>query len=382
MKRLLCIIALAAAILIPDWASACWPEGGTPAYHQTYYVPTYHVPVYYAPPVYCQPAYPQPLYVQPWPSTPAFPAPRVHPVMPKSDSSRTQPTGTTPQQIAKPEPAAPSRPPQIDPIRPAAGTEVPTPPTKPQVDPAPKEPKRKGLFEIPQNLKPDPQTPTGAPKIEEPKIPSPAIPSPGLPAAPVGEPKLPMFELPKGGSDEKLPPLVLPTEPDTKIPSPTLPKMPSTEPKVSPQELPGGSSAVPVPAPSPDVLTPPDTLKPKKPDALPPLTLPPDTPVAPGASPKTVEARSSPLTSAARELKVSVFPASGVATAGLRKIGFYNHTQYDLQLTLEGKTVTLPARSYLHAHLPPKFTWKCAGQPATSATVPTDATGLDVLIRE
>jgi len=381
MKRLLRIIALAAVILIPDWASACWPEGGTPVYHQPYYVPAYHAPVYYAPPVYCQPAYPQPLYVQPWPPYPtaAVPAPQVHPVLPKSESSRprpTHPTGVATPQIAKPEPV-PSRPPQIDPVRPAGNTEVPTPPlTKPQVEPTPKEPKRGGLFEIPKNLKSDPPTPAGTPKVEEPKLPPLGAPSPG------GEPKLPTFELPKGGMDEKLPPLVLPTEPDTKIPAPEMPKTPSKEPKVSPVEGPGGMSAVPVPAPSPDVLTPPDSLAPKKPDALPPLTLPPDTPVAPGTSPKTVEARSSPLTSVARELKVSVFPAAGVATAGLRKIGFYNHTKYDLQLTLEGRTVTLPARSYLHAHLPPTFTWKCADRPAATATVPADATGLDVLIRE
>ena len=80
---------------------------------------------------------------------------------------------------------------------------------------------------------------------------------------------------------------------------------------------------------------------------------------------------------------MSVFPASGVAAAiGLRKVGFYNHTGRDLSLTIEGRVVTLPAMTYLHAQLPPTFTWQCDDKPAAKATVPADATGLDVLIRE
>ena len=114
--------------------------------------------------------------------------------------------------------------------------------------------------------------------------------------------------------------------------------------------------------------------------ALPPLALPPDTPVSP---PNMVEAKSSPLGTVARELKVSVFPAAGAATTpGLRKVGFYNHTARDLSLTIEGKAVTLPAMSYLHAQLPPTFVWKCADRPAAKATVPDSAAGVDVLIRE
>ena len=240
------------------------------------------------------------------------------------------------------------------------------PVAKPDPAPAPApEPKRGGLFEIPKPPASD------AKPVKNPD----PIPAPNVPLAPGAEPKLPSLELPKV-ADPKLPSLDLPKTSDVKLPPLDLPTAPGAGPKLPPLDLPGGL-AVPVPAPAPDALTP------KVPDALPPLTLPPDTPVAPVAPPKAVEVKSSPLTGAARELKVSVFPAAGTAAApGLRKVGFYNHTERDLALTIEGKAVTLPAMSYLHAQVPPAFTWKCADQPAARATVPADAAGVDVLIRE
>lgn len=321
MKRHLCITVLSALVLVPDWASACWPRSGMPAYERAYYAPVYRrAPVYYAAPMYCPP----PVYVQPCVPVmpPVLQPPRVGVPKAKAGSALTEPA----RPIARPDPA-PARPPTVEPVRPSAGVAVPPAPT-------PDEPKRGGLFEIPKNLTPDAKLP---------KNPD-TIPVPNLPLGLGAEPKLPSLELPKV-VDPKLPSLDLP-----------------------------GASAVPVPAP------PPDALIPKVPDALPPLTLPPDTPVAP---PKAVEVKSSPLTAAARALKVSVFPAAGAATAtGLRKVGFYNHTGRDLALTIEGKAVTLPAMSYLHAQLPPTFVWTCADAPAARATVPADAAGVDVLIRE
>jgi hypothetical protein len=141
---------------------------------------------------------------------------------------------------------------------------------------------------------------------------------------------------------------------------------------------------VPAPAPAPEALIPaPGIPTLKNAEALPPLTLPPDTPISPDTLPRAVEAKSSPLAAGGRALRVSVFPAAGEAgTTGLRKIGFYNHTGRDLALTVEGKTVALPAKSYLHAHLPPTFTWACGDKPAAREAVPADAAGLDVLIRE
>lgn len=359
MKRHLCISAFFALVLIPDWASACWPRGGMPAYEGAYYAPVYHGPMYYAQPVYHQPVYVQPVYLQPCIPTmpPVFQPPRVEQSKPKAGSMLSEPLRPTPAPTSIP---SPSRPPVVEPVRPAAGVgSPPVRPAQPEPAPPPPEPKRGGLFEIPKNLTPDNKpTPVDLPK-PEPKLPDIAPPK-------IDAPKLPDLDPPKIDAP-KLPPIELPKGAGPKLPS---------------LELPG--SAVPSPAPAPESLIPPPNIPtPKAQDSLPPLTLPPDTPVSPPVTPpKITEVKSSPI-GAARELKVSVFPASGVAiAAGFRKVGFYNHTGRDLSLTIEGRTVTLPAMTYLHAQLPPTFTWKCADKPAAQSTVPADATGLDVLIRE
>ena len=290
MKRHLCVTALAAMVLVPDWATACWPRWGGPVYSDAYYEPVYYAPppVYYVvPPVY------------------AVPCPPV-----------------------------------------AAPTLAPAPAPKP------------------------PQVESSTPKVGR----APAAVAPVRPVA-AAEPAPPEVTIPKNTtSDAKLPPLQVPIKPDAELKLPPVAVPTGAEPKLPSLDFPG--VAVPVPAPSPDVLVPPAA---KSPDALPPLSLPPDAPVAPD---KPVQAKSSPLT-AATAFTVSVFPAAGTApAAGLRKVGFYNHTPRDLALTIEGKPVTLPAMSYLHAQLPAAFTWKCADRPAATERVPADAAGVDVLIRE
>lgn len=341
MKRHLCCAALFALVVIPDWAGACWPPGDAP-YQPTYYVPAYYYtpnpcpPIYYAPPVYV-PA--QPRVVNP---------PRIEPVKDKG-STLIEPA----RPIAQPNPA-PSKPPVVEPpIRPIGGSDAPKPP-------------------------------------EGPPVPHPApVPAPEPPKTATPGPKLPPIELPKTDAPAapKLPPLELPKPAVPAVPEPKLPpiELPKTDapaaPKLPPLEVPGGT-AIPTPAPAPDALIPPPGI-PNKPDVLPPLTLPPETPVAPEKGEKPVEAKSSPLNGTPRELKVSVFPATGTMTAtSTRKVGFYNHTKRDLSLTIEGKSVSLPAMSYIHAQVPASFTWKCGDKPATKETIPADAAGVDVLIRE
>jgi hypothetical protein len=327
MKRHLCVSLLFALALVPDWSAAC-DHGGMPAYGGGYYAPVYSAPVYYPAPVYQPPVYMQPVYVQP--STPMKPPvlqpPRVEQSKAKPGSALTEPA----RPLARP--MAPAKPPEIEPIRPASGVTDPADVAKPQA----------------------------------------AVPSP--------KPKLPPIEAPKNEG----PKWSDPTPPKNDSVKPRNPLKIGPDPALPSLELPGGP-AVPSPAPGPDSLIPTPSIPVPKNESLPPLTLPPDTPAVPSPAPapeKTTEVKSSPLT-AARELKVSVFPATGVVAAnGLRKVGFYNHTNRDLSLTIEGRTVTLPAMTYLHAQLPPAFTWKCADKAAEKATIPANASGLDVLIRE
>lgn len=361
MKRLLCVFTVAASALVPDWAAACWVRGARPVY-------------YYEAPVYCAPIYAVPLvYAEPCP--PRWSGPVLAPVAGAPAVPRPAPQivpGAARQPVHPP-----SRPPQVEQVRPVASAEpLPPPPTQPKPDEA--------------------------------KIPPVAVPM--TPLAGVKEPTL---DLPKSDSDSQLPPLVLPK--DDAAPKPQEPTKPSSElvlpkendppkprepaqtpaaepqqpsleiPPVNPPAVPAENPgvAVPVPAPSPDILTPPEKPGTAPPDGLPPLTLPPDSPVVPLVPPKEVEARSSPLSGAAEGVRVSVFPARGNRNApGLRHIGFYNHTRHDLTLTIEGQIVKLPALTYLHAQLPPTFRWRCGRGETTTEIVPADATGVDVVIRE
>ncbi len=148
-----------------------------------------------------------------------------------------------------------------------------------------------------------------------------------------------------------------------------------------------GGNAVPSPAPAmPEPLILPSTLPPlpdpKKPEALPSLTLPPDSLVIPSKPDST--SRYSPLTSGKREPSVNVFPASGAGNTvgGYRTVGFYNHTDRDLSLTIEGRAVKLPAKTYLHAKLGPTFTWSQGDQAVVRETVPEGSSGVDVVFRD
>ena len=113
--------------------------------------------------------------------------------------------------------------------------------------------------------------------------------------------------------------------------------------------------------------------------AIPPLVLPPDLPSGSNGVVPPTTAKSSPLAAASR---VQVFPVAGAAAAGAaRRVGFFNHTNRDLQLTIEGRPVTLPAKSFLHAELSPTFRWSEAGGPPRTTTVPPGSPGVDVLFR-
>ena len=104
-------------------------------------------------------------------------------------------------------------------------------------------------------------------------------------------------------------------------------------------------------------------------------------PVAPEKKPDSIS-RSSPLTrGGASGIKVKVFPTKVVVNqeAGYRMVGFYNHTTRDLELTIEGRSVKLPAKSYLYAQLGTAFTWSIGNRPSTRERVPEDAGGLEVV---
>jgi len=191
------------------------------------------------------------------------------------------------------------------------------------------------------------------------------------------EPIYPKVDIPKSlQPDQKAPPLVPGKEPETR----SVPKVPAVGAPHDPL-----APAIPSAAPAPESLIPPPSVPlvpdPNKRDPLPSLTLPPDIPVAPTTK---SESRSSPLTEGAVSgPTVSVFPArdAEAPTPGYRTVGFYNHTSRDIALTIEGRRVRLPAKTYLHAQLGESFTWSHSDRPAARETVPDGAGGVDVVFR-
>lgn len=358
MTRYLCWLGVLGVLAVPDWATACrpWVVGAG-----------WGPPVVCPPPVTFAPVCPPPVIVAP----PVYPAP-VAPMLPPP-RVEPPPRMATPMPAPAPTPSAGDPPP-----RPTAGLVPGTPPASPRVEPI------------------RPASGSDTPVSPAPRSPAPETPPPTPPSAGDPQPRFPVIEIPKGlqldpkpaeqpklpAADTPLPPLVLPKEPEFR-PAPTgpsgeLPKEPAN---------PATPSAAPS---SPDPLTPAPTLPPlpetKKAEGFPPLVLPPD----PVALPKPAESttrsstsRSSPLSGSSQPVSVKVFPAAGPepTAGGYRTVGFYNYTDRDLALTIEGQAVRLPARSYLHAQVGPSFSWSHATGATIRETVPPGAAGLDVVFR-
>jgi hypothetical protein len=380
MKRYFCALALLAVLAIPDWASACWPFWGHPVYP---------APVYFPPPVYTAPIYP-PVFVHP---------PVVYPI--------PGPPLSPPKVELNPKTAVPSTAPPSDPVPgKSSGTNNPTAPDKPiqstgagqttnvgdsttksaivpqkteTIRPAgineattlPIAPKKK---DEPTRAGPDllPSGPGSSPSLvlpsvtENRSIPKESIieksSKPVHTATPVPAPADPLQLLPPSASKSPAPMLTLP---DSTVPA---------KPSAAPSSL--------------DSLLPPTSLQivpsTGKSDSLPSLALPPEVPISPAGKSES-KSRSSPLTGKANgELTIDVFPVAALEkkAEGYRLVTFYNHTNRDLNLSIEGKAVKLPAKSYLETKLAPVFKWGHGDRPVGSECVPDGAAGLEVVFRE
>lgn len=320
MTRHLCWIALLGSATVPDWASACYVRQNWAPPPCVYYPP----PCYYPPPVVYVPVYPVP--ISPPRIDPTVPHARVQPV-PTPPRVQVDPirADVTPPIPMKPERAAsdsavvaPTPAPAIPTVAPMPKVAAPDSPTFKSVDPIPEVPA--DPFKV-KPVEPSPMKSTDGPMLTLPGTPEPAVPSPA----------------PAPSAKDIIPPMV------PKLPESPLPK-------------PSGVGG----------------------DPLPPLVLPPE------ATPMGSTSKYSPPAAVPKSaLRVKVFVASGAAgRPGLSKIGFYNHTESDIALVIEGRAVTLPRKTFIHAEVPATFRWKYADEPERTATVPAGAVGLDVLFRE
>lgn len=233
----------------------------------------------------------------------------------------------------------------VIPCPPAAS---PTPLPPPRVTQEPTLPMPKPM---PKELPPPESAvrPATGEAVPTPAVPTPAVPTPAQPEPPKLVPKITVDPAPT----PKIEPLQLPlpgpiAEPKSAVPNePEAVKIPPLTPR-----LPGTDSG------------------------LPPLSLPPV------ANEST--SRSSPL-SAKPRAAVEVFPVDGSPLASptmKRTIGFFNHTDRDLTLTVDGETITLPKRHQVTATVAAKFRWKFDDSPERTTEVPTTAPGVEVVFRK
>ena len=189
--------------------------------------------------------------------------------------------------------------------------------------------------------------------------PAPVAPAPRTPAAP------------KVTQDPPAQPV--PAKPDAPAaPAPTAPKVGAPR---TAADAPEGrpADAVRIPATVPVI-----PVTPAAPAAPDPVRLPPLVPRVPGnegglpplkIAPPTTTSFSSPL---ADRRSFEIVPVVGAVPApgALRSVGIFNRTDRDVTLTVEGETVTLPAKSYVTAAVPRKFAWKLgAGEPQTTEEI-------------
>ncbi len=187
-------------------------------------------------------------------------------------------------------------------------------------------------------------------------VPTPAVPPP-QPEAPRPAPRISLDPVPAPSA----PPATPKSEP-LQLPPPS----PTAEPKAA---VPGEAEGVKIPP-----------LIPRLPGtdaSLPPLSLPP--------VPNESTSRSSPLGAKPQTAAVEVFPVDGpppASPAMRRAIGFFNHTDRDLRLTVEGETITLPRRHQVTATAPAKFRWRIDGGPERTTEVPATSPGVEVVFRK
>jgi hypothetical protein len=126
--------------------------------------------------------------------------------------------------------------------------------------------------------------------------------------------------------------------------------------------------------------------EPKKDDAprIPKPKLPfPDVPdesdVAKKAPPK-----SEPIPTAAKTVEQYIIPAEGnkAERPAEVKVGFFNHSEREITLEINGEMVKLPSEQYVTLRLKRTFAWSEKGQKATEVVVPPDADGMEIVFRK
>jgi hypothetical protein len=246
-----------------------------------------------------------------------------------------------------------------------------------------------------------PQVPLVPTPAIEPSTPvaAPAKPTPG-PTDPL--PQLPKIDLNNLNSTAPKTPEIIPAS--AVVPAPVVPPTPTPSPTIQPTIAPPPAvKAIPEPAPAssenpalelpklelPKIEAPKVELpKVEAPKAELPLL---EIPAAPKAAPSESlppmgpmrTSKSSPLNAEVKPF--DIYPVDGKAPtnpAAKRTVRFFNISDRDIKLTVNGETGSLPKQSVIAAELPANFTWKINSGKEESTEIPANVRGLEVIIRK
>jgi hypothetical protein len=64
------------------------------------------------------------------------------------------------------------------------------------------------------------------------------------------------------------------------------------------------------------------------------------------------------------------------------KVGFFNHSDREITLEVNGEQLKLPSEQYVTLRLKRTFTWGEKGKKATDVAVPPDADGIEIVFRK
>lgn len=321
MTRSVCLLASAGLVLLPDGATAFgWRTRHCPPAPMAYVAPEI---------VFLSPTLPYiPIgsydYCQPGAfsqNTPIY----VHDACPPNAGTpiapRTAPA-TPPKVMEKPSVQAPET--EKPPIRPAAFATPMEIPLEKSFAPPPRPVEVEPAKPLPLETIPK----TDLPKNERPK---PVVPKIELPAIEQPKPVVPKIDLP---------PFDLPT--------------------------------IDRPKPSSDIKIP----EIKQPE----IKLPDVAPVAPTGGIST--SRYSPETGKSRPA-ITMLPVESngkLVVDGKWKIGFYNYSDRDLNLVVDGTTMTLPSKTSLSATVGKTFTWRVGTAPDETTIIANDSAGWEIVI--
>jgi len=133
-----------------------------------------------------------------------------------------------------------------------------------------------------------------------------------------------------------------------------------------------------------------DKTKPKESESkdkeprIPKVKLLPDDPEEPNVPAKKPAPKKEPRADSIKTFDQYLIPSEGSRSERPSdvKIGFFNHSDRDIVLEVNGETLKLPSEQYVTLRLKRTFSWAEKGQKATDVAVPPDADGMEIVFRK